>query len=241
MWLGLFIREVHSPVTKSTVSTLTRLLTATLLAIPLIACQTHTAATESGEVAQSVPNTIAAPTPTETPSARPESLPSPLPPLDDLIDAEATATPLPSPARPARVEIASAGIDVPVLIVALNEDGYLPTPDDHAGYWALSSTLDGGGNVVIVGHNRTSPIPIFRELFRVEIGDTILLTDQFGAEYTYEVTEIQTLDVEGSPENAQRTVDYIAPELPDRLTLVTCQPEGSCTGRLIVVAKPVDA
>ncbi|HQE18527.1 MAG TPA: sortase, partial [Aggregatilineales bacterium] len=126
------------------------------------------------------------------------------------------------------------------LIVAVDQEGYLPTPDEHAGYWALSAPLDGDGNTVIVGHNRTSPVEVFRNLPRVEVGDEIILIDQFNAEYRYEVTEVELFQVDGNPEEAQRTLDYIDPELSKRVTLITCQPEGECTQRLIVVAVPAD-
>ena len=182
----------------------------------------------------------APPAATQAAETRPENVPTPLPPVEEVADLDATATPLPGPARPARVQIPSAEIDVPVLIVAVDQEGFLPTPDEHAGYWALSAPLDGDGNTILVGHNRTSPVEIFRNLPRVEVGDEITLTDQFNAEYTYEVTEVELFEVEGNPEEAQRTLEYIDPELSKRVTLVTCQPDDECTQRLIVVAEPVN-
>ena len=209
---------------------------ALLLAAALSACQrgASDAPADGGAQAEAP---LAAP---QDAGSRPENVPTPLPPVGEVADLDATATPPPGPARPARVQIPSAGVDVPVLIVAVDQEGYLPTPDEHAGYWALSAPLDGDGNTVIVGHNRTSPVEVFRNLPRVEVGDEIILIDQFNAEYRYEVTEVELFQVEGNPEEAQRTLDYIDPELSKRVTLITCQPEGECTQRLIVVAVPAD-
>jgi len=209
---------------------------ALLLAAALSACQrgASDAPADGGAQAEAP---LAAP---QDAGSRPENVPTPLPPVGEVADLNVTATPPPGPARPARVQIPSAGVDVPVLIVAVDQEGYLPTPDEHAGYWALSAPLDGDGNTVIVGHNRTSPVEVFRNLPRVEVGDEIILIDQFNAEYTYEVTEVELFEVEGNPEEAQRTLDYIDPELSKRVTLITCQPEGECTQRLIVVAVPAD-
>ncbi|HOA24575.1 MAG TPA: sortase [Aggregatilineales bacterium] len=209
---------------------------ALLLAAALSACQrgASDAPADGGAQAEAP---LAAP---QDAGSRPENVPTPLPPVGEVADLNVTATPPPGPARPARVQIPSAGVDVPVLIVAVDQEGYLPTPDEHAGYWALSAPLDGDGNTVIVGHNRTSPVEVFRNLPRVEVGDEIILIDQFNAEYRYEVTEVELFQVEGNPEEAQRTLDYIDPELSKRVTLITCQPEGECTQRLIVVAVPAD-
>lgn len=209
---------------------------ALLLAAALSACQrgASDAPADGGAQAEAP---LAAP---QDAGSRPENVPTPLPPVGEVADLNVTATPPPGPARPARVQIPSAGVDVPVLIVAVDQEGYLPTPDEHAGYWALSAPLDGDGNTVIVGHNRTSPVEVFRNLTRIEVGDEIILTDQFNAEYRYEVTEVELFQVEGNPEEAQRTLDYIDPELSKRVTLITCQPEGECTQRLIVVAVPAD-
>lgn len=219
-----------------------RLLIALLLLVTLAGCQLFDAEPETAgeEPTEEVSAVETTPGVTPTAQTRPENVPSPLPPADEIADLDATATPLPGPARPARIEIPSAGIDVEVLIVALDQDGYLPTPDEHAGYWALSSPLDGEGNTVIVGHNRTSPVAIFRNLPQVEVGDEITVTDQFAAEHEYEVTDIELLDVAGSPEEAERTVELIDPDLPRRLTLFTCQPDDACTHRLVVIAEPVD-
>jgi len=209
---------------------------ALLLAAALSACQrgASDAPADGGAQAEAP---LAAP---QDAGSRPENVPTPLPPVGEVADLNVTATPPPGPARPARVQIPSAGVDVPVLIVAVDQEGYLPTPDEHAGYWALSAPLDGDGNTVIVGHNRTSPVEVFRNLPRVEVGDEIILIDPFNAEYRYEVTEVELFQVEGNPEEAQRTLDYIDPELSKRVTLITCQPEGECTQRLIVVAVPAD-
>ena len=135
----------------------------------------------------------------------------------------------------------SIELDVEVAIVAVDSDGYIVTPDDTAGYWALSSPLDEDGNTVIVGHNRAEPLQIFANLSLVETGDGITVTDQFGREYHFLVTEVVVIQVEGaSPAEANRTAEYVQSTDTRRLTLITCDPSPTCPNRLVVVATPVD-
>lgn len=169
------------------------------------------------------------------------AIPTPLPDLDTLLQSlPQTATPFPGPAIPARIEIGSVNIDILVLTVTLDSDGFITVPARYAGYWGLSSPLDQNGNTVIVGHNRLDPRPVFRDLAKVQVGDEIKVTDQFGEKYYYSVTGTLTFQVSGAPASeANRPKEYAQPTASARLTLITCAPDESCPSRLVVLADPI--
>ena len=107
-----------------------------------------------------------------------------------------------------------------------------------AGWHETSAPLGVPGNTVLNGHNTTNG-EIFRDLYTLDIGDTITLYAD-DAPYTYTVAEMLILPEGGQPlevrlENAR----YILPTDDERLTLVTCHPYGSLRNRLVVIARPV--
>jgi LPXTG-site transpeptidase (sortase) family protein len=129
------------------------------------------------------------------------------------------------------------GVDVLVALVTLDLDGYIITPDRFAGFWADSANLGTGSNTVIVGHNRPYPRDVFGQLSSLEVGNEIVLTDQFGEQYRFQVSEKVVLPVNGFDDN--RAISYIRPTENARLTLITCHPDITCSERLIIVALPV--
>jgi LPXTG-site transpeptidase (sortase) family protein len=175
---------------------------------------------------------------------RDPQIPTPLPVLNLTVIAQQLSTPDPDtdnsgPARPARVQIDRVGIDIPVLTVLTDQEDHIITPSQYAGYWALSSTLDQDGNVVIVGHNRPPPWAVFFGLKDVEVGDEIVISDQYTTEYRYTISEMVIIPVD-QPEAAEgpRPLDLIQPTGFSQLTLVTCHPDPECTSRLFVIAFP---
>ena len=113
-------------------------------------------------------------------------------------------------------------------------------PNQRAAGWHESSAKIGvAGNTVLNGHN-TSYGEVFRYLYKLDIGATILVEAEDGLTYTYTVTERLILPEGGQPlavriENAQ----YALPTTDERLTLLTCHPYGSLANRLVIIAHPV--
>lgn len=108
-----------------------------------------------------------------------------------------------------------------------------------AGWHETSEKIGVPGNTVLNGHN-TSYGEVFRYLYKLDVGATILIEAEDGATYTYTVTERLLLPEAGQPvqvriENAQ----YILPTADERLTLVTCHPYNSLAYRLLIIAHPV--
>lgn len=147
---------------------------------------------------------------------------------------------------PTRIIIPSIGVNAHIAPVSrrLREMGgrrvlVWEVPERYVAGWHENSARPGEpGNTVINGHNTTHG-EVFRELYTLRSGDTIILHAGDLA-YTYSISETLILEETGQPiavraENAR----YVMPTRDERLTLVTCHPYGSLHNRLIVIARPV--
>ena len=171
------------------------------------------------------------PTPTPTPLPTATPLPTPRP----------TATPLP-PSEPAHLRIPAIGLDAPIEPVHwTTDDGRWVWQVPHhraVGWHDTSACLGAGGNTVLNGHNYGYG-EVFRDLYKVQVGDLISVTGANGLTYTYRVEERYLLEEGGQPLGVrQQNASLIAASEDERLTLVTCHPYGSTRYRLIVVARP---
>lgn len=189
------------------------------------------------------------PTPTLLPSTdSPPTIASIVPTLTPIPTFPHTPTPTPTPALPTRIVIPAIGVDGPVVPVSWETvevgdqtQAAWEVPDMYAAGWhETSAPLGVPGNTVLNGHNTTNG-EIFRDLYTLEIGDTITVYSD-DTSYDYAVTAVLILPEAGQPlevrvENAR----YILPTEDERLTLVTCHPYGSLRYRLIVIARPMTA
>jgi sortase A len=157
-----------------------------------------------------------------------------------------TPAPTPLPVIPKRIVIPAIALNAPVVPVSWamvevdgQEQPMWDLPDTHAAGWhETSASLGVPGNTVLNGHN-TSNGEVFRDLYKLEIGDEIVLHTN-RAVYTYVVTETLILPEAGQPLEVRiENAHYIQPTEDERLTLVTCHPYGSLRNRLIVIARPV--
>lgn len=113
-------------------------------------------------------------------------------------------------------------------------------PNQRVAGWHESSAKIGvPGNTVLNGHN-TSNGEVFRYLYKLDVGATILVEAEDGATYTYTITEKLLLPEAGQPVEVRiQNAEYVLPTADERLTLVTCHPYGSLTYRLLIIARPV--
>jgi sortase A len=96
-----------------------------------------------------------------------------------------------------------------------------------------------GGNTVINGH-RDIEGSVFRNLNKMEVGDTITLYVG-DVEYLYRVIETKTvLYIGASAEERAEHTQLLGRTSEERLTLVTCTPVFLATHRLYVIAEPVE-
>lgn len=185
-----------------------------------------------------------------TPPARPSTaasaaLPTAPPPRPRPADADdrlASATGGPPPGYAVRLAIPSIALETEV-----KQAGIVPGPDGlpewqtlpfvAAHYGDLTALVGAAGNAVIAGHVVTlREGNVFRNLYRVDLGDEVQVWDAGGVLRAYQVVEVKLV--------APEETSVMDPTPDPRLTLITCggtfDPiSRTFSDRLIVVATPV--
>jgi sortase A len=154
-------------------------------------------------------------------TATPDGLSTPTP----TFRATPTNTVEPEQLLPSRLRIPAMFLDSPVHEVTVNMGQWEVSPMD-IGHHEGTSNPGEIGNVVLAGH-RDINSALFRELDRLEPGDDIFVSNNFG-EYHYIVRESMVV----GPDHTE----VMEPTPDRRLTLITCTPIGIDTQRLIVIA-----
>jgi sortase A len=158
----------------------------------------------------------------------------------------APPTPAALPAIPDRLVLPALDLDTPVVELGWNTQtsrtGALFSEWEVAEYaagWHKNSALPGqGSNIVFSGHNNILGA-VFRELDRLQRGDTALLYtgDQV---YEYAIDKVMIVPEKHATDDQRRAnAQWIAATDEERLTLVSCWPRDDNTHRIIVVAHPV--
>ena len=122
------------------------------------------------------------------------------------------------------IEIPKIKIKYPILeeeTVASLEQSVAVRYPEHA-------TLNQVGNVVIVGHNYKNGL-FFSNLKKVEVGDTVKITDANGTKLTYKVYD----KYETTPEDFEYCIRDVGDNI--EVTLVTCTDDSKA--RIILEAK----
>ncbi len=151
---------------------------------------------------------------------------------------------------PLRLMIDSLGVDAPVGVYELDENGVpeVPVADDAGevvAWYDFSSKPGAGSNAVFAGHINWNRAPaVFADLGDLQAGDVVRLVSDDGREYTYEVFANFAVD----PYDTE-SLKVMAPTETDTVTLITCggtwipdpseQFGGDYTTRTIVQAKLV--
>lgn len=149
---------------------------------------------------------------------------------------------------PLRLTIERLGVDAPVGVYELDENGVpeVPVADDAGevvAWYDFSSKPGAGSNAVFAGHITWSRAPaVFANINDLEAGDVVRLVSDDGREYTYEVFANFAVD----PYDTE-SLKVMAPTETDTVTLITCggtwipdpseQFGGDYTTRTIVQAK----
>lgn len=151
---------------------------------------------------------------------------------------------------PLRLTIDRLGVDAPVDVYELDENGVpqVPVADDAAevvAWYDFSSKPGAGSNAVFAGHITWNRAPaVFYDLDDLQAGDVVRLVSDDGREYAYEVFANFAVD----PYDTE-SLKVMAPTETDTVTLITCggtwvpdpseQFGGDYTTRTIVQAKLV--
>ncbi len=188
--------------------------------------------------------------PTPTPTPIPPT-PTPFPPTATPIPSP-TPTPTPTPIPgiiPVQLRIPAIDLDAPIIPIGWetvdvgggNTQATWAVPDWKAVGWHNTSARVGTiGNTVLNGHNTTRG-EVFRDLYKLQVGNTILIDGEDGNTYAYKVAYIYILPEAGQPlEVRLANAEYIQPTTDERLTMVTCHPYGSTRFRLLIISYPQD-
>ncbi|MBN2392815.1 MAG: sortase [Anaerolineae bacterium] len=149
-------------------------------------------------------------------------------------------------AVPVRIYIPDIDLEAPIVPIGwkyIEIDGVTQpiwnVPNQRAAGWHETSAKIGvPGNTVLNGHN-TSYGEVFRNLYKLKVGATILIEADDTMTYTYTVTEKLILPEGGQPIEVRiKNAQYALPTADERLTLLTCHPYGSLANRLAVIAHP---
>jgi len=159
---------------------------------------------------------------------------------------EPTGVPTPSrPSAPVRLVVPSLGISAPVVEVGwhLNQTtegvlGEWDTVTGAVGFLRGSADPGSTGNCVLAGHSSNTGNSSLSELYRIPIGNLIVLYNAAGSDYTYVIEEILSVDETGATvEERRQHARLLDPTDQPVLTVVTCWPAWSYTSRIVVRAR----
>ncbi|MEV7005444.1 class F sortase [Streptosporangium sp. NPDC051022] len=125
-------------------------------------------------------------------------------------------------AEPTRIVIPRIGVNAPLVVLGIEEDGGLAVPPldhaDAAGWYGLGPAPGETGSAVIVGHldTRTGPA-VFARLAELEAGDSIGVTRADGTVAVFAVERL-----EQAPKDRFPADRVYGPTDGRRLRLVTC-------------------
>lgn len=125
-------------------------------------------------------------------------------------------------ALPERLLIPSIGVDAPVVVLGLDPDGAMESPEgpDPVGWYTFSPTPGNPGNTVFSGHRdwRTGVTAVFWRLSELLPGDRLSITLADGARVDYEVV----LSILVGPDDMS-VGDVVGQTREEIITLITCE------------------
>lgn len=153
-------------------------------------------------------------------------------------DAPLTTAPL------ERIIVPAAGVDAPIVIKGVENDGKMQSPDNaqDVAWYRFTSRPGDGSNAVFAGHVDYADIgpAVFWRLNELKPGDAIQIRYADGVSVRYTVTTLDTVHA------ATASVEEIVgPTATDTLTLITCAGNfnrltGDYDDRLVVRAEKVE-
>lgn len=113
------------------------------------------------------------------------------------------------------------------------------TAENAVGWYRTSAMPGHPGNAVMSGHNASLGSGVFRNLHKVQVGDTVTVSVN-QRERAYVVTERVIMpDLWATKERRAANAAWLGQFGDERLTLMTCYPWYTNTHRLVLVAYPV--
>lgn len=134
-----------------------------------------------------------------------------------------------------RIQIPSIGVDAPVEDVGTEiKNGQLvwEVIEDIAGHHRASANPGEQGNIVVTGHVESrSSGNVFLSLPEIQVGDEVTMTSEAG-DFVYVVTAVDILH--------ESEIRVLGHGYDEKLTLITCVPDGIYDRRIVVTALPVE-
>ena len=179
-----------------------------------------------------------APRPIATPTASPTSE------APSIGTRSAALEPVREPVPPTRVQVEAAGIDVSVVPVGVQPDGYMELPPDVAiaGWYRFGADPGSAlGTTVISAHVDSLEYGLgpFSQLKTLGVGALITVTSADGAASVYSVESVQSILKDQLP-----LAEVFDREWSPRLVLITCggqfnSEQLNYSDNIVVVAVPV--
>ncbi len=99
----------------------------------------------------------------------------------------------PLPGLPKKVRIPSINVDAEIESVANDSQGRMDTPsnDENTAWYNPGFRPGMNGNAVLAGHydKKDGTAAVFWDLAKLKVGDEIIVTDDKGKDWTFEVTD----------------------------------------------------
>lgn len=123
-------------------------------------------------------------------------------------------------AAPVTVKIPVLGVEAPVVPVGEDPDGAMSAPEDPdtVAWWSLGPGTGVVGNIVLAGHvDWGGRLRVFGLINRLTPGDEIIIIDELGREFHYQVVWSRQVAADGAP------IEEIfgSSDVPE-VTLITC-------------------
>lgn len=141
-------------------------------------------------------------------------------PINDVIQTPNNSSNNFSEVIPVKIKIPIIGIDANTQLIDAKENGVMGTPTNYydVGWFKLGPKPGEKGNAIIIGHldTRTSPNAVFFNLYKLKIGDEIIVENNNNTTLVFKVTESKTYKYDQSPEEVFGQTEK------KRLNLITC-------------------
>jgi len=240
--------------TQTTTQTLTQTPTQTATQTPTqTPTQTATQTTQTQTPTQTATQTTQ--TQTQTP-AQTATQTSQTPTQTPTQTATQTQTPSQMLPPPVHIDIPSIGVHATVVEGGLTEEGGTVTfwdpPGDIVAHLSGSPNPGMKGNMIMYGHKSRLLVPsVFYNLLNIQIGDEIIIQNEAGDSFVYEVIPPRILEGADYYAIDKYGGDWIlvdpghvwvlSPSEEPILTLITCEPPELYTLRLVVTARLVSS
>ena len=123
---------------------------------------------------------------------------------------------------PENITIESLGLNAPVTVVGVANDGSMETPKNwnEAGWYWKSAHPGEQGNLIINGHyDDSSARPAaFWQLKNVAVGDKVSVTDKYSKTFVYQVSDVFFVSIQ----DPQRLDVLQSDDSKSTITLITC-------------------